>query len=71
MPEKANTDTAAPEPQETEGQEQINGVLVRLVQPEEGAEVHLEVQALGEVKVTEIPVLLGLGRKVSEGQLGV
>jgi hypothetical protein len=56
-------------PKEEAAQQPINGVLVQLVETEDGQQ--LNVQALGSVKVTEAPTLLRLAAQNAEKQLGL
>lgn len=49
----------------------VNGVLVQLAPGEQEGALVLNISALGEVKQTEIPTLLGLAKKTAEQQLGI
>ncbi|HET7120314.1 MAG TPA: hypothetical protein VFI17_03560 [Solirubrobacterales bacterium] len=46
-----------------------DGILISLQR--DGDQVQLDVTSLGDVRVTELPALLGLARKLSEDRLGI
>jgi hypothetical protein len=47
----------------------LDGVVIRVRR--EGEQTHLDVTPQGDVRVTELPALLGLARKLSEERLGI
>jgi hypothetical protein len=63
-------------PKEEAAQRPLNGVLVSLVpapvdEAGEGGGLVMNIQALGETKITEIVSLLGLARNQAEKELGI
>jgi hypothetical protein len=67
--DKAQADTEATD-EAPQQEQQTNGVLVVRAFDEQGKPL-VAVQALGDVKVTEIPVLLALARKEFDSALGL
>lgn len=49
----------------------VNGLLVQFEPGEKEGDRDITVTALGDVKQTELPTLLGLARRVTENQLGI
>lgn len=65
---KARKRTDWKPPKAEPAKEQINGILVRLV-PGENQAQSLEIQALGDVKLAELPTLLRMAAQTTENQL--
>lgn len=63
----------AKKPAETqqEPQTMMNGIIIQLVPGEQEGNQRMDVQAVGETKVTEVPSLLKLAAKQVEEQLGI
>jgi len=57
-------------PSEEAAQKPLNGVLVQLAEGENG-DREMTIQALGEVRITELPTLLGIAKKQAERELGI
>lgn len=55
----------------TEAQQVLNGVLAQLVPGEKEGNLSIQVQALGDIKLTEAPSILRLAAKTAENQLGI